>query len=68
MTGRATEEHPRLKPVRSPWHFTASWLNARFLSWAAGFSIVVLFSALWFMLREKPLPRGGGGFPPPPPV
>jgi tetratricopeptide (TPR) repeat protein len=35
---------------------------------AAGVSIVVLFGALWFMLREKPLPRRRADFPAPPQV
>lgn len=70
MTHRAAEEHapehPRLRTVKNPWHLGGSWLNARTLSWAAGLSIAVLFSALWFMLREKPLPRRRVDFPPPP--
>lgn len=66
MTSRATDEHPRVKTVRSPWNLGGSWLNARVLSWAAGFSIVALFGLLWFMLREKPLPRRRVDFPAPP--
>ena len=65
MTHKAAEEI-RVKPVRSPWSFGASWLDARTISWAAGVSIVVLFGGLWFMLREKPLPRRRADFPAPP--
>ena len=66
MTGRAAPDETRLKPVRHPWHFTAAWLNARTLSWAAGFSIAMLFGGLWLMLRAKPLPRRQADFPAPP--
>lgn len=66
MTGRAAFDETRLKPVRHPWRFTGAWLNARVLSWAAGFSIAVLFGGLWFMLRAKPLPRRRVDFPAPP--
>jgi tetratricopeptide (TPR) repeat protein len=66
VTGRVASDEPRLKPVRHPWHFTASWLNARTLSWAAGFSIALLFVGLWWMLRAKPLPRRHVDFPAPP--
>ena len=65
MTSRTADE-PRLKPVRHPWSFGGSWLNARILSWAAGFSIVLLFGGLWFMLRAAPLPRRRVDFPAPP--
>ena len=64
MTHRV--EEPRLKAVRSTWNLGGSWLNARTLSWAAGLSIAALFSALWFMLRTKPLPRRRVDFPAPP--
>lgn len=66
MTSRAVPDEPRLKPVRHPWHFTAAWLNARTLSWAAAVSIVLLFGGLWTMLRSKPLPRRRVDFPAPP--
>lgn len=65
MTSRAVDE-PRLKTVKNPWHYGGSWLNARTLTWAAGISIAALFTALLFMLREKPLPRRRVDFPPPP--
>jgi tetratricopeptide (TPR) repeat protein len=65
VTGRLVEE-PRLKPVRHPWHFGGSWVNARTLSWAAGFSIAALFGGLYFLLRAKPLPRRRVDFPAPP--
>lgn len=65
MTSRIADE-PRLKTVRGPWHFGGAWLNARTLSWATGFSIALLFGGLWFMLREKPLPRRQVDFPAPP--
>ncbi len=65
MTHRAVEE-PRVKPVRDPWRLGGAWVNARTLSWGAGFSIVLLFGGLWFVLREKPLPRRHVDFPPPP--
>jgi tetratricopeptide (TPR) repeat protein len=65
VTTRAAEE-PRLKTVKHPWRLGGSWLNARTISWAAGLSIVALFSVLWFMMREKPLPRRSANFPPPP--
>ena len=56
MTHRAVEE-PRVKTVRSPWKIGGAWLDARTLAWAAGLAIVLLFLSLWYMLREKPLPR-----------
>jgi tetratricopeptide (TPR) repeat protein len=65
VTSHATDE-PRLKPVKHPWRLGGSWLNARTLTWAAGLSIVALFSMLWFILREKPLPRRRVDFPVPP--
>jgi tetratricopeptide (TPR) repeat protein len=66
LTSRTADEHPRVKAVRSPWHLPGSWLSVRVLTWAAGFSILALFAALWFMLREKPLPRRRVDFPAPP--
>ena len=66
MTSRIAPEEPRLKPVRHPWNFSAAWLNARTLSWAAGFSIALLFGGMWFMLRARPLPRRSVDFPAPP--
>ena len=65
MTTRPAED-TRLKPVRSPWRFHASWLNARTLAASAAFSIVLLFGALWWMLRDDPMPRRHVDFPPPP--
>ncbi len=65
MTGRTADE-PRLKPVRHPWHFGESWVNARTLSWGAGLLIAALFCGLYFMLRAKPLPRRRVDFPAPP--
>ena len=65
MTGGAVETE-RLKPVRSPWRAGGIGLNARTLAWAAGLSIALLFAALWFLLREKPLPRRRVDFPAPP--
>lgn len=65
MTGHAAHE-PRVKAVHGHLASGGSWLNARTLSWAAGFAIAVLFGALWFLLREKPLPRRRVDFPAPP--
>lgn len=65
MTGRAAEEE-RLEPVRSPWRRGGSWLDSRALAFAAGISIALLFASLWFLRREKPLPRRGAEVPPPP--
>ena len=66
MTGRIADE-PRLKPVRSPWSLGGgAWLNARTIPWLAAVSITLLFGALWFVLRAKPLPRRRVDFPAPP--
>lgn len=65
MTTHAANE-PRLKPIKSPWTLGGTWLNARTLTWAALFSMAALFSALYFMLRENPLPRRRVDFPAPP--
>lgn len=62
MTSR-TADDVRLKPVKSPWSFPGGWLNSRVMAIAAGVSVLVLFGALWFMLREKPLPRRHADFP-----
>lgn len=58
----------RLKPVKNHWAFAGEWLSARGVAIAAAGSIVFLFGALWFMLREKPLPRHRADFPAPPRV
>lgn len=65
MTQHAVDE-VRLKPVKSPWALAGGWLSARAVAIAAAVSIVVLFGALTFMLRDKPLPRRHTDFPPPP--
>ncbi|MEK7382281.1 MAG: tetratricopeptide repeat protein [Elusimicrobiota bacterium] len=65
MTSRVAEES-RLKPVRAPWRFGWDWLNGRAFAGLAGFSIAVLFGALWWMLRDTPMPRRRMDFPPPP--
>lgn len=65
MTTRTVEE-PRLKAVHSPWKFGWGWLNGRALAGVAGFSVVVLFGVLWWMLRDTPMPRRRMDFPPPP--
>jgi tetratricopeptide (TPR) repeat protein len=65
VTSRVADE-PRVKAVRHPWRVAGPWLNARTLSWAAGFSIAMLFGGLWLMLRPKPMPRPRVEFPEPP--
>ena len=65
MTHHAVDE-VRLKPVKSPWALAGGWLSARAVAIAAAISIVVLFAALTFMLRDKPLPRRHTDFPSPP--
>ena len=65
MTTRAAEE-PRLKQVHGTWRFRWDWLGGRALAGFAGFSIVVLFGALWWMLRDTPMPRRHMDFPPQP--
>jgi len=65
VTTRAAEE-PRLKAVRSHWRLGMDWLSPRVLAGLASFSIVVLFGALWWMLRDAPMPRMRADFPPPP--
>ncbi|MEQ1919241.1 MAG: tetratricopeptide repeat protein [Elusimicrobiota bacterium] len=65
MTHHAVDE-VRLKPVKSPWALAGGWLSARAVAIAAAVSIVVLFAALTFMLRDKPLPRRHTDFPSPP--
>lgn len=65
MTSRTADE-PRLKAVRAPWRPGALWLNGRALTGAAVFSIAALFWALWWMLRDQPMPRPRAGFPAPP--
>lgn len=64
MTSRAAEE-VRLQTVRGPWARGLPWLDARIVAVAATASIALLFASLWFMLREKPLPRRRGDFPAP---
>ncbi len=64
MTHRAVEES-RLKPVRGSSGGGARWLDGRVLTGAAGFVIVVLFGALWMMMRPAPLPRRAAEFPSP---
>ncbi len=66
MTSGHAAPEPRVGSVRSSPAGGRAWMNARTLSWAAGAAIVVLFGALWFLLRDKPLPRRGADFPPPP--
>ena len=56
MTSRPAEE-VRVRSVAGRWTFGFSWLNAGTVIVAAGVSIALLFGALWFLLREKPLPR-----------
>ena len=56
MTNRAAEE-ARVRSVAGRWTFAFSWLNAGTVIVAAGVSIALLFGALLFLLREKPLPR-----------
>jgi tetratricopeptide (TPR) repeat protein len=56
VTNRAPEE-PRLKPVSAPGRLGISWLSARSLIVGASLTIAALFTALFFMLREHPLPR-----------
>lgn len=65
MTQRAVEE-VRLKPVKSPWGSPGGWLSAWGVAVSAAVAIVVLFAALAFMLRDKPLPRHHTDFPSPP--
>ncbi|OGS01016.1 MAG: hypothetical protein A2V88_11380 [Elusimicrobia bacterium RBG_16_66_12] len=65
MTHRVAEE-PRLRAVRGPWRPKWDWLSGRALAGLAGFSVVVLFGALWWMLRDNPMPRRRVDFPPPP--
>ena len=67
MTGRAVDE-VRLKTVKSSWVLAGGWFSARAVAIAAAASIVVLFGALIFVLREKPLPRLRSDFPIPPQV
>lgn len=62
MTGRAVDD-VRLKPVKSPWAMASGRLSARGVAIAAAVLIAVLFAALTFMLREKPLPRRRADFP-----
>jgi tetratricopeptide (TPR) repeat protein len=57
---------PRVKPVRHPWRLGGAWVNARTLTAGAVLSIAALFGSLYFMLREKPLPRRRADFPAPP--
>lgn len=58
----------RVKPVKGPWALAGGWLSPWGVALTAGASIIVLFSTLAFMLREKPLPRHNAEFPPPPQV
>ncbi len=67
MTQRVADE-VRLKPVKSPWALAGGWLNAKGVIIAAAAAIVILFTALGFLLREKPLPRRRADFPAPPQV
>lgn len=67
MTHKVVDE-VRLKPVKGPWPLAGGWLSPWGVALTAGASIIVLFSALAFMLREKPLPRHNADFPPPPQV
>ncbi|MDP3541500.1 MAG: tetratricopeptide repeat protein [Elusimicrobiota bacterium] len=67
MTLRVGDD-ARLKPVKSPWALAGGWLSPRAVAVAAGVVIVLLFGALIFMLREKPLPKRRADFPPPPQV
>ena len=62
MTQRVVDE-VRLKPVKSPWALAGGWLSPWGVALSAGASIIVLFSALAFMLREKPLPRSRPDLP-----
>lgn len=62
MTHRVADE-VRLKPVKSPWVLAGGWLGPWGAAAAAGAAIVVLFTALAFMLREKPLPRSRPDLP-----
>lgn len=66
MTGGHAAHEPRVKAVHAPLSGGGSWVNARTLALGAGFSIAVLFGALWFLTREKPLPRRRVDFPAPP--
>lgn len=58
-------EPPRVHPIRNPWRLTGSWISARTLAGAAVFSIALLFGALWWMLRDRPMPRRRADFAPP---
>ncbi|MCM2304386.1 MAG: tetratricopeptide repeat protein, partial [Elusimicrobia bacterium] len=62
MTQRVVDE-VRLKPVKSPWALAGGWLSPWGVALSAGASIIVLFSALAFMLKEKPLPRSRPDLP-----
>ena len=57
MTARAPEEL-RVKPVHSPWRLPGAWMTSRGIAWIAACAVVVLFSTLWFLLRERPSRHG----------
>jgi|GEM_PF-1219729 len=65
MSLKAAED-ARVKPVKGPWRFGGSWLNARVVAAAAAVAIAALFGGLWWSLRERPMPRRRVDFPPPP--
>jgi tetratricopeptide (TPR) repeat protein len=56
VTGRAAEE-ARVKPSRASSRVVRGLLDGRVLTGAAGFTIVVLFGALWMLMRASPPPR-----------
>ncbi len=61
MTIRAADE-VRVKPIDGHWTSRFSWLDPRTVVIVAAVSIVVLFGALWSMVREKPMPRRRADF------
>ncbi len=67
MTTRAVDE-VRLKPVRGRWSLGGDWLSAQNVTIGAAVATTLLFGMLYFMLREKPMPRRRADFPAPPQV
>lgn len=64
MTARLPDEEARVRPARGA-YLGKAWLTPRGVAWAAGGAIVMLFAALFFAFRAKPLPRRGGDGPSP---
>lgn len=65
MSVRAAED-ARLRPVRGRWPFGADWLSSRPVAATAVVAVAILFAALWWSLRAKPMPRRRVDFPPAP--